>query len=176
MGCAGELLKHCPEQAFTLHRWKNRDRDGAARNYRRAIGFGTDAAALARAWPTSLFAKHPSTHRPDQVPVSLLLSQRLSVTRDNLAVLERSASGPASSPAFPLGAFARATGIAASDAIPSLVEQLEHLSIAAGRVSGAACDACKAPRPVDTALKMCSICHLAACVAAPLKRCCASRA
>ena len=30
---------------YVLHRWHNGDRNGAARDYRRAIGYGSDAAA-----------------------------------------------------------------------------------------------------------------------------------
>ena len=92
--------------------------------------------------------------------MSILLSQRLSITRGNLAVLERACTTPASGPAF-----ARVTSFQAapSSGIPSLVDQLEHLSIATGRVSGTVCDACGTPRPEDTHLRMCSRCNLASC-------------
>jgi len=100
------------------------------------------------------------------VSVSLLLSHRLSVTRSNLAVLESMFGAPAPGPGP--SSFKRVTKVQAAGASPSLVEVLEQLDIAAGRVSGAVCDACSAPRPADTKLKMCSRCHLAACVVAPL--------
>jgi hypothetical protein len=147
-----------------LHRWHNGDRDGAARNYRRAIGYGSDAAALARSWPSSVFATHPSTGRPEQVPVPLLLSKELSFTRSNLAVLEGMSREPIPGPQFQ-----RTTTAAPSDACPTLVEMLERLDIAAGRVTGAVCDACSTPRQPDAALKTCSRCRLAACVTAPLR-------
>ncbi len=144
-------------------RWKNGDRDRAAREYRRAIGFGTDAVALARELPTSVFATHPVTG-PGQVSVSFLLSERLSRTRGNLAVLEGISSAPAPGPAF-----ARVTGrtaAAASAGMPSLIDQLdqlEQLSIATGPVTGAVCDACGTPRPADSHLRKCSRCNLASC-------------
>jgi hypothetical protein len=147
---------------YVLHRWHNGDRDGAARNYRRAIGYGSDAAALARAWPSSVFATHPSTGRPEQVPVPLLLSQELSFTRGNLAVLEGTSREPIPGPQFH-----RTTTVAPSDACPTL-EMLERLDIATGRVTGSVCDACSTPRQPDAALKMCSRCRLAACVTAHL--------
>lgn len=113
-----------------------------------------------------LFATDPSTGGPGQVSVSLLLSHRLSITRSNLAVLESMFGAPAPGPGP--SSFKRVTKVQAADASPSLVEVLEQLDIAAGRVSGAVCDACSAPRPADAKLKMCSRCHLAACVVAPL--------
>jgi hypothetical protein len=136
--------------------WKNGDRDGAARDYRRALGFGTDAAALAREWPTSVFATHPATGGPGQVPVSLLLSARLSSARSNLAVLEGTSSTP------DRGDFARVSAVAASDA--GLADSLQRLSVATGPVSGAVCDACNTARPPDAKLKICDRCYLASCV------------
>ncbi len=143
---------------YLFRRWKNADRIGAAREYRRAIGFGTDAVALAREWPTSLFATHPVTG-PGQVPVSLLLSARLSATRSNLAVLEGTSTMPE-----PGVQFARVTKVAASDARPCLVDRREQLSIATGPVCGSVCDSCGSPRPADSYLKMCGLCELASYV------------
>ena len=147
---------------YVLHRWHNGDRNGAARDYRRAIGYGSDAAALARAWPSSVFATHPATGLPEQVPVPLLLSQELSFTRSNLAVLEGMSREPIPGPQF-----CRTTTVAPPPDV-CLVEMLERLDIAAGRVTGTVCDACSTPRQTDAALKMCSRCRLAACVTAPL--------
>ena len=144
--------------AYDPHRWHNGDRDAAARNYRRAIGYGSDAAALAQTWPSSVFATNPSTGCPEHVPVQLLLSLELSFTRKNLAVLEGMQSSPITGPIFQ-----RTTTVAASDACPTLMEMMERLDIAAGRVTGSVCDACRTPRQDDTALKICSRCHLAAC-------------
>jgi hypothetical protein len=150
----------CLSLSLFARRWKNGDRDRAAREYRRAIGFGTDAVALAREWPTSVFATHPVTG-PGQVSVSFLLSDRLRITRGNLAVLEGTSSAPAPGPVF--GRVTGRTAAAASAGMPSLIDQVEQLRIATGPVTGAVCDACGTPRPADAHLRKCSRCNLASC-------------